>query len=160
MSSMVEFKVDSKNAMEMLRRAPYGIRTELRKELTLIAKETVTAARTKMPSGMKSGKTGFRWAYWGTKGAVMEAMGSDKAHSPKSWAGAVEGGPTGQKGWRHPVYPKAGSPRKSWHWGPKKSSQAAIHPLHDEWLAREVTIIGRSEEAVRVALERSGLGVD
>jgi len=155
-ADIITFKVDARNALLALRRAPKAVRAECRKELVVLGKSVVTEARKNMLSGMKEkGKTGYRWGYKGGTGVYMQAMASDITPNPKSWAGAAEGGDTGTVGFRHPVW--AHGPRKTWAWGPgRKGTQAPRPALHDAWAKNRAVIIPKMEYAVEKALRESG----
>jgi len=160
MADLLMFKADFSNLTEELRKFPAEISKEMKKELRDLAKEVVLETRPKMPARMQKGNKGYTWRFYGKQGAVMEAQGADKIHdNPKSWAGALEGGNSGTKGFRHPVWSgpsNRGSDRKKWHWGPKDGKQAPRPILHETWAARRVEMQARSDAAINRALRRAG----
>lgn len=158
MAQMMKIDLSIQNQLRLMQAAPKEIRLGMKRELVAIAKESVMEARSKMPSGMAKGSAGYRWRYWGGKGAVIEALGNNDASAPRSYAAASEGGRSGTRGWRHPVYPSAGEDRKKWYWagahgGRRQKPTAALHLA---WAERRVTIVRRSEEVVKLAMERAG----
>lgn len=157
MPQVIKFDVDIVGALTALRVAPREIQAQTKRELVALAKDVVTEARAEMPSGMSKGKYGYTWDFWGTKGVVMSALGNDAAKGPKSWAGALEGGPGGDQGFRHPVYPKKGSDPAKWAWGPKKSTQPPDPLLHKAWAKARATVVPKMEAVVQLALKAAGL---
>lgn len=147
-----KYEVDFQQVINTLRKVDPELKRQTVKELRDIAAEVVKEARTHMPSGVakaKKGsgaKTGYTWRFYGGKGAVMEALGSDKTSAPKSWAGAFEGGNSGTKSFRHPLY----GDRKHWY------DQEPFHPLHDAWALRRDAALTRTNAAIDRALRRAG----
>lgn len=156
MAEMIQIECDFRSLVQALRKVAPEAAKELRGELRDIAKELAVSARSGLPSGMASAKTGIKWGYWQSKGAYAQAGG---ASSPKSWAGAWEGGQSGTKGFRHPVYPSASQPQKKWHWagahGAPKQMPGA--PLHKAWYKERASLVARSDVAISRAVRAAGL---
>ncbi len=156
MAELMKVECDFGSLTSALRRLAPEAEKELRKELRDITKATVLKAREGIPSGMSKARTGIKWGYLGARGAYMQAGAKSK---PKAWAGTWEGGQSGTAGFRHHVYPAAGSSRKTWHWagahGQQKQTPGA--PLHKAWDKGRVDLLANSQKAIDRAVRAAGL---
>lgn len=150
--TQIRFESNFAEITKGIRQARPDVARALRKELLAIAKDVALATREKVPSGMQAAKTGVSWSYYGSKGAVIKAGGNS---APKSWVGAYDG--AGKKAtFRHPVYPKAGSNRKKWHWATQRTNPI----LEKTWVERRDEAIAASQASIAKALRLSGAFVE
>lgn len=157
MAEFLTFETDFSVLAQKLRQASPKFYRKMSKNLRLLAAEVVDEARTKIPSGMEKGvEEGLTVGYRGTRGVWMQAGGRSK---PASWIGAYEGGLGGRRGFRHPVYPASGEPRKSWHWAGAHGQefQTPGAPLQKAWIKARPEVVPRMEAAILEACKDSGL---
>lgn len=146
--SALRFEVDFRDLMAAMRKVAPEVEKETRRELRDIGAVVVREARSRVPSGFAKSRTGWRWRYWSGSGVVLEALGGDKASPPKAYASAAEGGPSGNRRIRHPLFGN----RKHWY------SEEPFHPLHDVWDERKEWARARTVEAVNRGMRRAGFG--
>jgi hypothetical protein len=113
-------KVDDKNAQDCLTRIKMGTRRVLSRELRNMARDAALLARAHAPSNMN--RDDIKWGLIGIN-AYVDAKGGPAAYN--SGKGAIPGGPRGST-FSHPVFPKAGSDRKTWNWSDTQATKPFI----------------------------------
>lgn len=156
MPELIQFEADFAGISKAIRMVSKEANAEMRKALRDAAKVIAMKTRTKVPSGMKAAATGISWGYWSLSGAYIKAggKGTTGGGAKKSWVGALEGGNSGAKPFKHPVFPKAGTPRNTWTWSQPQPPQPILHRTFEEMRPE---LLAASEAAIDRALARTGL---
>lgn len=156
MAELIRFEADFAGLSKAIRMVSKEANAEMRKALRDSAKAIAAKTRTRVPSGMKKAATGISWGYWSSQGAYLKAggKGTTAGGGKKSWVGALEGGNSGAKPFKHPVFPKAGTPRNTWTWSSPQPAQPILHTTFEEMRPE---LLMATEAAIDRALAKTGL---